>query len=96
MDAESILIFGRCNPISSLSFGNAIERILSFLFPPKLKPLDQEAMVNVLEYQYRISRRGIERNPTAYAGVRIVSVTEGYVPPKPERGTALSRTAQRG
>ena len=96
MDAESILTLGSCNPILSLSFGSILERTLTHLFPPALKPMDSTELHEVMDYQYRISRRGLDRNPIAYAGIRIVSVTEGCSPPKLKRGTAASRLMQRG
>lgn len=59
------------------SGGFNVEKILSQLFPPMLTKLDPEAHKDVLAYQYRVARKGVERNPAALAGVSIVSVKEG-------------------
>jgi hypothetical protein len=60
------------------SGGFSVEGLLSRLFPPRMDALDRSGLKDALEYQYRITRKGIERNPYVFAGVRIVSVREGY------------------
>lgn len=56
-----------------------------------LTKLDPEAHKDVLAYQYRINRKGIERNPAVTMGARIVSVSEGPAHAKFGRGTRESR-----
>lgn len=73
------------------SGGFNVEKILSQLFPPMLTKLDPEAHKDVLAYQYRINRKGIERNPAVTMGARIVSVSEGPAHAKFGRGTRESR-----
>lgn len=54
-----------------------IGRIISNLFPPQLPllhPVDD--LPETMEYQGRIGRRGVDRNPEAYTGVQIVAVRE--------------------
>jgi hypothetical protein len=54
------------------SGGFSIERTLARWFPPALTPLDLDSHKQSLAYQYRISRKGEDRNPTMIAGVQIV------------------------
>ncbi len=61
------------------------EQWLAKWFPPRLTPLDPEAHKEVIAYQYRISRKGVERHPTMFAGAQIVRVIEGEAKPKPSR-----------
>lgn len=56
-------------------------QLLEKHFPPRLTKLDPEAHREVLAYQYRVNRKGVERDPTQLAGAQIVRVTEG----EPER-----------
>lgn len=49
------------NLMRSIAQESFIERILSWFFPPKLKPMDQKGMALISEYHTRIhGRRGIE------------------------------------
>jgi hypothetical protein len=71
--------------------GFDFEELLARFFPPVLTKLDPEAHKQVLAYQYRINRKGIERNPAITMGARIVSVSEGPARMKAARGTRESR-----
>jgi hypothetical protein len=57
--------------------GGGFEAWLSKWFPPQLTRLDPEAHKEVLAYQYRVNRRGMEPHPTTLVGARIVRVVEG-------------------
>lgn len=59
------------------SGGFSIGGLLARWFPPRLTPLDPDARKQVLAYQYRIGRKGVERHPTMFAGVRVIRVMEG-------------------
>ncbi len=71
--------------------GFDFEELLARLFPPVLTKLDPEAHKQVLAYQYRIGRKGVERNPAVTMGARIVSVTEGRARHRAAPGTRESR-----
>jgi len=63
--------------LPSGSGGFSIEGLLARWFPPRLTPLDRDTHKQVLAYQYRITRKGVEHNPKMIAGAKIVRVTEG-------------------
>ncbi len=52
------------------SGGFSWEGLLSKLFPPVLTPMDRDSLMDVLSYQYRINRKGEDRNPYALAGAK--------------------------
>lgn len=58
------------------SGGFSIDGLLSKLFPPRLTPLDRDGLKDVLAYQYRISRRGEERNPHTMVGAQVLGVRQ--------------------
>jgi hypothetical protein len=67
------------------SGGFCLEWKLAKWFPPRLTSLDSDAHKEVLAYQYRIGRKGVERHPTMFAGAQIVRVIEGEAKPKTGR-----------
>lgn len=73
------------------SGGFDAEEVLARLFPPTLTKLDGEAHKEVLAYQYRIGRKGVERNPAVLMGATIVRVTEGLARRRATPGTRESR-----
>ncbi len=58
------------------SKGFSVEGLLAKLFPPKLSSLDRDSLKDTLAYQYRITRRGVDRDPYALTGMRIVCVRQ--------------------
>lgn len=58
-----------------------ITQMLSKLFPvrlPSLNPISD--LKEVMEYNGRMNRRGVENNPAMYGGVTIEAVREKFVP----------------
>lgn len=68
-----------------------VESVLSWLFPPRITSLDRDGLKDSLEYQYRITRRGEDKNPEALMGVRIVRVHESRARFVPKSGTREAR-----
>jgi hypothetical protein len=66
-----------------------VDKTTEFLerwFPPRLPWLHPRELKESLDYRYRLSRRGIEANPTFLYGGRIQCVKVGDPPPKLKRG----------
>lgn len=57
--------------------GFSWEGLLPRLFPPRITPIDRDGLKDVLSYQYRITRRGMDHNPAMAVGGRIISVRVG-------------------
>lgn len=76
-----------------LSGGSAggFEELLARWFPPRLTSLDPEAHQEVLAYQYRIGRKGIERNPSMLMGAKIERFIVGRSIQRFANGTRESR-----
>ena len=77
MDHKSVLVMkhqpirARMESISTESF---IERILGWLFPPKLQALDKKGIYLVGEYHERMNRRGEEPKRAAEGELQYAAV----------------------
>jgi hypothetical protein len=68
-----------------------LDRILSFLFPPKIN--SREDFSTSLNYSYRTNRTGVERNLAEINVVKLGNVTVGEAKPTYKKGTASRRAA---